>query len=134
VLRYGPAPWQVRFIRRGWWRCLVYKDRSNYGGMRMKAPGSEELADADDDADEVEDEKVEINFNIAKYLPDDLQTYFLRVLAEFIMQPVKQMHLLEAQQLASGTQLAPQDVEKTITAQLKEAVSTSLTRTMCRLV
>eukprot|EP01047_Picozoa_sp_COSAG01_P057878 COSAG01_NODE_6745_length_3519_cov_4.771637_1_plen_156_part_00 len=77
-------------------------------------------------------DKVEINFNVAKYLPKDLQLYFDRIVAEFILVPVKEARALQAEQLNN-----PQSTQhnyESIAISLGEVVRTTMTRTLCRMV
>jgi DNA polymerase epsilon subunit 1 len=175
---------KVRFIRRAWWRCLLYKDRANYGGIRLNVPDDDLGIDdqsnsqhayatadpmdettndenaasrmnieadaevdahtsAEMDTDDVATtnsevanddfhDKVEINFNVAKYLPKDLQLYFDRIVAEFILVPVKEARALQAEQLNN-----PQSTQhnyESIAISLGEVVRTTMTRTLCRMV
>ena len=133
---------KVRFIRRGWWRCMLYKDRANFGGIRMAVqndgdePVVEEDGSLSQQADgQEEDDRVELHFNVSRYLPEDLQLYFTRVLAEFIQEPVKRARSLAQEQASLGGGALPAAaVEAQVNAALGEAVSTTLTRQMCRFV
>ena len=174
---------KVRFIRRAWWRCLLYKDRANYGGIRLHTPEEDEAvsqpglqihgssdtamdtgeqsdatrssstnagrSDMDEDSppdgalDSQDDlaesttsaekqDRVEINFNVAKYLPKELQLYFNSVVAEFILVPVKEARALRAGRL-NGSEEAVLD-QAAVSACLGETLRTTMTRKLCRMV
>ena len=156
---------KVRFIPRAWWRCLLYKDRANYGGIRLHVeeeaeagtmaidsqPSAQErdlaqrvgTTQGDEDYDSVQSadiessdgplqDKAEINFNVANYLPKELQLYFNRVVAEFILVPVKEARALQTEQL--GHSQAPQTSHAAVSASLGETLRTTMTRRLCRMV
>ena len=164
---------RISFIPRGWWRCLLYKDRANYGGIRLQVgeePATmdtqeseptnamdedDDLAmpmdDGDDEAaqatmtggsesqsaassDGTEQDRVEIVFNVAKYLPREQQTFFHRVLAEFIQVPVQTARALEAERALSQEPVNASTQADAVAEALGQAVKTSLTRRLCLMV
>ena len=165
---------RISFIPRSWWRCLLYKDRANYGGIRLQVDAdnaadsiAEKHADvdameADDDvsvpmdeedvhatltggsspqhscdaraAQDVEQDRVEINFNVAKYLPSEMQIFFHRVVAEFIQVPVQTARALEAARIYSQEPANASSQADAVAEALGMAVKTSLTRRLCLMV
>ena len=166
---------RISFIPRSWWRCLLYKDRANYGGIRLQVDADNAAADsiaekhadvdameADDDvsvpmdeedvhatlsggsspqhscdaraAQDVEQDRVEINFNVAKYLPSEMQIFFHRVVAEFIQVPVQTARALEAARIYSQEPANASSQADAVAEALGMAVKTSLTRRLCLMV
>ena len=145
---------------------MLYKDRANYGGIRLHVEGEDEAGVADMDvasednnvaettdnaqgidSDKVHEsarpgqfesvettvqDKVEINFNVANYLPKELQLYFNRVVAEFILVPVKAARALQTEQ--QGPPQSTQATNAAVSASLGEALKTTITRRLCRMV
>jgi len=140
---------KLRFLPKTWWRSLLYMDRANFGGVGMHVDMEDGAEEAEEmrDEDKQEKNKVVCEFNVAKFLPKDLQLYFNRIIVEYISAPLN----IAAGAAAAGTQLggAEGDEENMAPTQsaalsqakhtegmraLSDVVSKDMTRQLCRMV
>ena len=173
---------KIGFQPRVWWRCMLYKDRANYGGIRLQVDDDEMDADMqatpeeqarteasaqaedrsdgeasmdedddlavpmeDDDQSDTEvapeafqaheEDRVELHFNVSRYLPREQQVFFDRVVAEFIQAPVQHARALQAgAALGSQASDSSQSTQGAMAEALAKTVKTSLTRRLCLMV
>ncbi|CAI0398250.1 unnamed protein product [Linum tenue] len=71
-----------------YWHTLLFMDQYNYGGIPAKADGLSEN-DSQDDHSQREESQVDIvsSWNVADYLPKQIQDHFVLIVSEFMFIP-----------------------------------------------